>query len=61
LFEMGQGVTLQSSLFREIRGRAQGLDWYAVATLAEMQAIAAGLYLAGNLEVICYFPDLRIR
>ena len=54
-------VTLQSSLFREIRGRAKGLYWSVVATLAEMQAMVARLYLVGNLDVICYLPNLKTR
>ena len=29
--------------------------------LAEMQAMVAGLYLVGNLDVICYLPDLKTR
>ena len=32
-----------------------------VATLAKMQAMVVGLYLVGNLDVICYLPDLKIR
>ena len=33
----------------------------AVATLAGLQAIAAGLYLVENLDMICYLPDLKTR
>ena len=54
-------ITLQSSLFQEIRGRAGGLDYWVVAMLAEMQAMVAGLSLVGNLDGICYLPDLKTR
>jgi len=32
-----------------------------VATLAGMHAIAAGLYLVENLDVIVFLPDLKTR